>query len=510
MARDWPDTHKSKGARFRTFGEANSERRGIATAAAIGMSLIGLVLLLACFNVANLLLARAVERERDLGIRHALGAGPAQLTRLVIVEGFVIAAAAGMLALVIAWWTQTLVSGFAIPIDEPQHIDFSPDLTIVSFIIGLVVVAGVLPGLWPALAAARVDVVRVLGSQGANPAVGKPSAMRRWLVAAQIAGSTAFLAIAALFLQSIGRIVDLDLGFSRDRLVVADFEPSSNGYTADAAERYANALLARARSLPGVTGAAMVDHAPFFIGFERVTLVWPDGGTCDANTCPKIATLAAGPGYFRTMGIPLVAGREFEPGRGTAEVVINQPFARKQWPDGRGLGEALRIGEHGAVVTVVGITAAHRTRGLDWEQPTLYFPLGREQFEQRLAIVARTSGDPSSLVRPLEEAAHAIDPNVADAGHQDDGAAHGRSDVAISHARARVFDLRGSGAHSGDRGARQRGHPRRQPPATGIRRAAVDRRDASGSGRERPRRQLRPAGARATSRHASSLPRWRD
>lgn len=424
MAKDWPDSHRDRGARFRLFTERNSELRGIAAGAAIGMGLIGLVLLLACFNVANLLPARAVERERDMGIRTALGARPARLVRLVVTEGFVIAGMSGVLALILAWWTQSLVGSFAMPIEEPQHIDFTLDLTVVGFIATLVFLAGVLPGVWPALAAARVDVLRVLGSQGGNSAGGRPSPMRRWLVGAQIAGSTAFLAIAALFVQSVGRIVDLDLGFDRDRLLVAEFEPASSGYNTDATERYVNALLARVRALPSVTDAAVADRAPFFIGFERVTPVWPDRGTCEAEDCPKIATLAAGPGYFRTMGISLVAGREFEPARGRAEVVVNQPFAKQQWPDGRGLGETIRIGasirsdrsgqgDPGTVVTVVGITGKHRTRGLDWEQPTLYFPLGREQYDGGLSVVARTAAEPTAVIRAFVEAAHAVDQNVS-------------------------------------------------------------------------------------------------
>lgn len=412
MAKDWPDSHRDRGARFRMLSERNSEFRGIAAGAAIGMGLIGLVLLLACFNVTNLLLARAVERERDMGIRTALGAKPARLMRLVVIEGFVIAVLSGVAALVLAWWTQSLVGTFAMPIEEPQHLDLTPDLNVVAFIAMLVVIAGVLPGLWPALSAARVDVLRVLGSQGGNSAGGRPSPMRRWLVGAQIAGSTAFLAIAALFIQSLGRIVELDLGFDRDRLVVAEFEPASSGFGPDASERYVNELLARVRALPGVTDAAVIDRAPFFIGFNRVTQVWPDGGTCEP-ACPKIATLAAGPGYFRTMAISLVAGREFAPVRGAAEVVINQPFAKQQWPDGRGLGETLRIGDRGDAVTVVGITAAHRTRGLDWEQPTLYFPLAREHYEGGLTIVARASADAAALVRPVVEAGQAVDPRVA-------------------------------------------------------------------------------------------------
>lgn len=412
MARDWPDSHRDRGARFRMLGEGNSERRGIATGAAIGMSLIGLVLLLACFNVTNLLLARAVERERDMGIRTALGASPTRLMRLVVTEGFVIAMLSGGMALIVAWWTQSLITSFAIPIEQPQHLDFTPDRTVLLFVGALILVAGVLPGLWPAVAAARVDVLRVLGSQGANSASGKPSPIRRWLVGAQIAGSTAFLALAALLIQSFGFLSEADMGFARDRLIVAQFEPATNGYDADASERYVHALLTRVRALPGVIDVAAADRVPFFIGFEHVTPVWPDEGTCESDACEKIATLAAGPGYFQTMGISLVAGRELAAGR-AGEVVINQAFAAKQWPDGRGLGETIRFGDRGAAATVVGITAKHETRGLDRERPTLYFPLVREHYEGGLTVVARTAAEPAPLVRSFSDAAQAVDPNVS-------------------------------------------------------------------------------------------------
>ena len=412
MARDWPDTHRERGVRFRMLGERNSELRGLAAGAAIGMGLIGLVLLLACFNVANLLLARAVERERDMGIRTALGARPARLMRQVVAEGFVIATLSGVLALLLARWTQTLVGSFAMPIDQPQHINLAPDATVVWFVGLLVAVAGVLPGLWPALSAARVNVVRVLGSQGGHSAGGRPSRLRSWLVGAQVAGSTAFLAIAGLFVQSFDRLGESDLGFDRDRLVIAEVAPSSQGYTPEATGRYIDALLARVRALPGIADAAAIDRAPFFIGFEHDTLVWPDGGSCDGETCPTIATLNAGPGYFRTMGIGMSAGREFLPGAAAGEVVVNQAFARQQWPDGRGIGEAIRIGPRGDTFTVIGVTARHHTRGLDRERPTLYFALGREHYQGPVTVVARTAGEPALLVRPVIEAARAVDPDV--------------------------------------------------------------------------------------------------
>jgi putative ABC transport system permease protein len=412
MAREWPATHKNRRARFRMLGEGNSELRGLTIGASIGMGIIGLVLLLACFNVANLLLARAVERERDMGIRAALGASRGRLMRLVVTEGFVIAALSGVLAFVLAWWTQSLVTSFAMPIDEPQHIDLTPDRTVVLFIAGLVVLAGVLPGLWPAFAAARVNVSHVLGSQGANAGGGRPSPLRRWLVGAQIAGSTAFVTVAALLVQSYGYLLTTDFGFAKERLLVAEFRPDASGYTPDRARSYVDALSARVRTLSGVDAVAVADNVPFFIGFDRKTVVWPSTGACEAGDCPAFPTYAVSPGYFRTMGIPVAEGREFDDGRSTGQVVINQPFAQKQWPAGGALGALLRIGPEGTPVTVVGIAARTHTRGLDREVPVLFVPIGVEHFDRGLALVVRTAAAPSLLVRPVLDLANAVDPNV--------------------------------------------------------------------------------------------------
>jgi predicted permease len=412
MARDWPQTHKGRGARFWMLGEGNSELRGLSIAAGVAMGIIGLILLLACFNVANLLLARAVERARDMGIRTALGARPTRLMRLVVTEGFVLATVSGALALVLAWWTQSLVGAFAIPIEQPQHIDLAPDRTVVGFIAVLVVIAGVLPGLWPAVAAARVNVSSALASQGANAGGGRPSPLRRWLVGAQVAGSTAFLAIAALFIQSYAGLTTVDLGFARDHLVVAELEPAAHGYGADQARRYVDALRDRVHALPGVADVAVADRAPFFIGSDRETLIWPAGATCEADSCPTYPTYAVSAGYFGTMGIPLVAGHEFEPGREGAQVVINQALARQQWPNGGGAGQTLRIGADATPVTVIGVAARTHTRGLDREQPALFVPLGAAQFEGPLTMVVRTMAAPEPLVRPFVETARAVDPNV--------------------------------------------------------------------------------------------------
>ncbi len=413
LTRDWAETHRTRGARFRMFSEGNSERRALGTGAIIGMSLIGLVLLLACFNVATLLLARGVERERDMGIRAALGGKPSRLIRLVALEGMWISVAAGLVAVGVASMTQALVTSFAMPIDQPQHIDFTLDGRTFLFIAILVAVAGVLPGLWPALAAGRLNVLDVLRSQGGGSASGRPSRLRRVLVGAQVAGSTAFLAIAALFVQSVSVLVDGDYGFDHRRLIVAELEPQSSGLDAAAAVRYVDGLAARARLLPGVTHAAVVDRAPFFIGFERLTPVWPAGTPCAADSCPKVATIAAGAGYFEAMGIAMAEGREFASATPSAEVIVNQPFAKQQWGSGRGLGEVLRLGEQGTPAVVVGITARHHTRALDREQPTLYVPLTSTGHAEGVTVVVRAADGPAPVVRALQDAAHDLDPAVS-------------------------------------------------------------------------------------------------
>ncbi len=413
MRQDWPDTHKERGARFRLRDEGNSELTGLKTAAAVAMGIIGLVLLLACFNVANLLLARAVERERDLGIRAAMGARPSRLIRLVLTEGLVIATLAGATGLVLAFWTQSIAGSFAIPIDTPQHIELTPDWTVVVFTFALVLVAGTLPGLWPALAAARVDVLRVLRSQGGPAAGGRPSRLGRWLIGAQIAGSTAFLAIAALFVQSYARLSVTDLGFDHERLMVAEFSPDSHGFDADRSQRYVDALMTRVRALPGVTDAAVAARAPFFIGFTQRTPISSSGMPCEPDACPVVTTMTIGPWYFRTMGIALEAGREFQTGGARTDVIVNQPLARQHWPAGRGLGETLRIGDRGLVVTVVGIVSKAHTRALDREPPTLYVPLGPDAFDGSLSLIVRTAAPPEGLMRAFREAAQATDQDVA-------------------------------------------------------------------------------------------------
>jgi predicted permease len=421
MAREWPETHRGRTALFRSFGDGNAELRAIRPVAAVVMGIIGLVLLLACFNVASMLLARGVDREREIGIRTALGARPARLTRMMMTEGLLLATAAGGLTVAVASWAQTLVGAFAMPVPSPQHLDLSPDRTIVVFIAALVLIAGVVPGLWPAIASTRVNVSRTLAAQGGSLVSGRPSMLGRRLVTAQIAGSTAFLSVAALAVQLYASAAAFDLGFERERLVVAGVEPFLQGYDRARADVYVARLLERTRSLPGVVDAAVADRVPFYIGYTRTTAVAPANGDCRVESCPEVATFGIGDGLFRTMSRPLRAGREFGPATGqTREVIVNETFARQWWPSGDGLGATLRLGPESTPHIVIGIVGDIRQRlGMGRaaqpdqnDRPTLFVPLAASDERTGFTIVARTAGPAASIVQPMLDAAGHVDRNL--------------------------------------------------------------------------------------------------
>ena len=387
------------------------EVQGIATIAYIALGIVGLVLLLACFNVAGLLLARAADRQREISVKAALGAPRARIMRQFALEGLLLAAISGAAAMLIAYWSADLLSAFSLPSPIPQRLHIALDRRVIGFIAAMVALAGILPTLLPAYQATRADLLRAMKMEGfLGP---RRSRARSLFVLTQIAGSTLLLAAALLFLRSFWANTNADPGFDTTRLLVLEITPSDYGYTADRSRAFFDDLLERVRVLPGVEEAAVADRIPFSVGFPKVTKVSAAGTDCAVTSCRNSHVNAVGIGHFKSLGIPLLSGRDF-----TARdlqtgdsVVVNQTMALRLWPGRDPVGEWIRDGLNGPVRQVVGVVADAKYGNLS-EAPAdrFYRPLRAAEYGQRVTLLVRTATSPASFVPKVQEQMQALDP----------------------------------------------------------------------------------------------------
>jgi predicted permease len=411
LAPDFPDTHQSRSVRFIPMKEGHPDVRGLAPVMWIALAVVGLVLLIACFNVASLLLARASERRRELGVRSALGASRARVLRQLIAESVVLALASGIASLVVAMWSADLLATFSLPAPIPQRLHIGVDLRLVAFVAAMVAVAGVLPALVPAINATRADLLDALRTGSAS--AGTRSRARNGFVVAQIAGSTLFLAAALLFARSYVNSVTTDPGFDATQALVLELTPSTHGYDAPRARALMTSLVERVRALPGVTAAALADRAPFYVGFAREAEISASDSDCADPNCRSAIRYDVGPQHFAALGVHLLAGREFEDRdvESGAVAVISAGTAARLWPGRQAVGQWLRVGEDSRQVQVIGVAAdiTHRS----FREPPksyVYLPLQADTFAGPMSMVARVSGDAAAFISPVHSQLLALDP----------------------------------------------------------------------------------------------------
>ena len=333
IARDHPRTHARFAAHFALMRERVPEVRAAVWLAAAGMAAVGLVLLIACFNVANMLLARAIDRQREIGIRAAIGASQWRIVRQHVTEGLVLSSLAAAAALIVAMWSQRLVSAFAIPMAEPQRVNLSPDGRVIGFIVLAAIAAGIIPAIAPALQSVRLDLARALSANSHGWREGRLSAVRHALLVVQIAGSTAFLVVAALFVRSFAWSGQADPGFETERAIVMTLDPASQGYDADRTRLTLDRLLDRLQAAPGIRQAAVATQLPLYIGFPVLTEVSETVEPCATGGCPRVDTYGIGPGFFDTMRVPMAKGAEFSTPSPADGVIVNEPFADRWFPN---------------------------------------------------------------------------------------------------------------------------------------------------------------------------------
>ncbi|NOT07998.1 MAG: ABC transporter permease [Gemmatimonadales bacterium] len=393
----------------------------------VGVSLA--VLLIACSNVGNLLLARTVRRRGEIAVRLALGAGRARLTRLLMTEGVVLALAGGIAGLVVAYAAGTLVRGLVAPNVEWTESPLGATVLIASLAIALI--TGVLVGLIPAARAGRSDLTEALKSS-AREGMGHRSRARGLLTVAQAALSVVLLVGAGLFVRSLLRVEALDLGFEADRVLSISVRWSrypGNATAADSAERrrrleYYRQALDAIKALPGVAHASRMEGPPPLEGAVSVNLKVPglDSMPSSGGGGPFVAAVSGD--YFAAVGTRLLRGRLFSPedGAGTAPVtIVSKSMAERLWPGKSPLGECLMIGDGDSrpCSTVVGVSADVRRFGVtDPPSMSYYVPVGQEVGFGGSGIVVRPSGETAPLIASIKTLLHRLDPTVVyvDAG----------------------------------------------------------------------------------------------
>ncbi|HKS81584.1 MAG TPA: ABC transporter permease [Candidatus Acidoferrales bacterium] len=372
------------------------------------MAVVSLVLLIACTNAANLMLMRAFARRREMAIRAAMGASRGRLVRHILVESTLLAAMAGAVALVLAYWTAPLLMSLK-PSSLPIKIEVPTDWRVVAFTVLASLLAGIVFGLFPALRSAKVDLTPALKSDSAGGGFQK-SRLRGALVIAQVAACALLLVGAALCVRSLLNAQSIDPGFDVKHVAAATIDPGSVGYDEQQRRNFYDQMMARIENLPGVTAASWIDHLPLSAARESTEI--SNEGPSGKRTM-SVDVLRIGTRYFETMGVPFSRGRDFtlEESKGNAKVVIiNEAVAHTWWPGQDPVGQHIDMGGF-EVDEIIGIVKTGKYRSLGEDPiPLVYEPIGSMP---RATLVVRTANDPRSLLEPIRKGIQAVDPNLA-------------------------------------------------------------------------------------------------
>lgn len=381
------------------------------------MGVVGLVLLIACFNIANLLLVRAAERRREIAVRLALGASRGRLIRQLLTESILLSLLGGLAGLLIALWTARLIVAFKPPLPIPLNLDVPLDWRVLAFTLGIALLTGILCGLAPALQSTRPGVVSALKDEEVSlMRHHRKLGLRNVLVVAQVAISALLLVGSGLFLRSLGNAQSIDPGFKLRKGVAVQVALELGGaYDEVKGRAFYDRLLERVRALPGVRSASLAEHLPLGLNIH-VSDVEIEGRP-KPRKGEELESDRGGvvPGYFATLGIPLVAGRDFtaadRPGAQRV-AIVNETAARRFWPGESPLGKRLRFGEKGEWQTVVGVAKDGKYRTLGEAPRAFVYPNNLQDYSAFRTLVVATDGDEQAMLEQVRRELDALDPNL--------------------------------------------------------------------------------------------------
>jgi predicted permease len=413
---EFPDINQGKRVALSPPGLIGLALRGpVLGFAGLLMAVVGLVLLLACTNLANLLLARATERRREIAVRLALGATRFRLVRQLLTESLLLAFAGGALGLLPASWLVGLVATFKLPLNVPLAVEIFIDYRVFVFTFLLSLGTGVLFGLLPALQATRTDLVPSLKDE-----VSFGGHRRSWLksslIVAQVSLSLVLLVGGGLMMRALEKAQTINLGFDPQHAVEVAFDLRLQGYESARGKEFQKRVLEQVRALPGVQSAGIADLIPVDLHFSRAS-IFVEGQPLErpANV-PTAMYNRVSPGYFQAMGTRLLEGRDFteqDDDKAQRVAIINETFARRFFPGEQPIGKRFSLGRPEAPKTiVVGVVQDGKYAGLNEDpKPFVSRPLWQSDVGST-SVIARAEGDEQRLKTAVSREVQQLDPHL--------------------------------------------------------------------------------------------------
>src|SRR5580692_4242700 len=420
IAQAHPDTEK--GITVQLFPEKLARpdpdpENPIPAAAIAFMTLAGLVLLVACFNIANVLLVRATVRQREMAIRAALGAGQGRLVRQYLTESLLLSFLGGGAGLILGTWAASFLGSLRLGTDLPVQFDFHPDGRVYLFSLAAVLLTGLVVGTMPALRAARTNVITVLHEGGRGSSSGpRRQLARNTLVAAQVAGSLVLLVVAGLFIRSLDKAQKISLGFNPEHILNLSVDVAQIGYKETRGREVYREMESRIRALPGVESVAQAFTVPMGFVSTGDPLSFENRPLQAGEQPPDVNYNIVTPGYFDTIQMPLLRGRKFtdsDSEKAPLVAIVNQKMAKQFWPKENALGKRFSIkGPKGPFIEVVGVVQDAKYQNVTEDpQPYFYVPLEQTYMSMR-TIHVRTSVLPETLALQVESQIHELAADV--------------------------------------------------------------------------------------------------
>jgi predicted permease len=371
---------------------------------------VGLVLLIACANVGNMLLARATARQREISVRLAMGATRRRLVRQLLTENIILSLLGGALGMLLAVWSIGFLLKFKPPVNFRIALDFSPDYRVLLFALLISLLTTVIFGLAPALQASKPDLVQMLKEDSSTFVYGKRKIrLRSFLVVAQITLSLILLVVAGLFIRSLRNASSIDPGFNPQTVMVLPVDLENLSYKPSNGQNFFRQLIERVEPLSNVESVSLMNNIQLGFGSQSMTVF------VDSTEHREVDFNVVSPNSFETLRVPILRGRDFS-SLDTAEssrvAIINETLANRIWPGQDPLGRQIRVGKGGPLVEIVGVakTGKYRSLGED-PRPYVYLPL-TQNYRGRMSLLVRTRNDAGEIASVVRREIRAIDDKV--------------------------------------------------------------------------------------------------